>query len=466
MRYERIVGVALAALLALGCSCGGGVCKLGDAKACPSDQLCEAVRGKTDGLCTPPVQIQGRVLDLATSTGIGNATVTALDENGAPAGLVAVSEGDGKYALSIPSERLDDKGTPAGRKVTLRAAAANYQPFPSGIRIALPVDTTGAAQASAGKPWVVSGPLTDVGLEALSVVEKGRPSISGTVEVIAGQRGILVVAEASGVGASAIADTLGRFTVFNVVPGVYQVQAYARGSNYTAAPVTVGTGKDATGVEIKKSTASTATLSGSAQIVAGTGQTSVVMVVESTFNDKLARGEVPPGLRAPDPGIAPNVSGAFSIAGVPDGKYVVLAAFENDGLVRDPDPNIAGTQVQHLTVNGGVASATPAFKVTTAIVALSPGGGDAIDEVGGTPEFVWQPYASAKTYGLIVLDGSGFTVWDAGTVLAVSGSNVKVTYAGPPLKTGGIYQWRATAKGTPGNPLSQTEDLKGLFRVK
>jgi hypothetical protein len=42
-------------------------------------------------------------------------------------------------------------------------------------------------------------------------------------------------------------------------------------------------------------------------------------------------------------------------AGVPDGKYVALAAFENDGLVRDPDTSIGGTQIVHLTVSGATA---------------------------------------------------------------------------------------------------------------
>ena len=38
---------------------------------------------------------------------------------------------------------------------------------------------------------------------------------------------------------------------------------------------------------------------------AGTG-TSVILVVESTFDPVFLRGETPPGLRAPGPGIAPD----------------------------------------------------------------------------------------------------------------------------------------------------------------
>jgi hypothetical protein len=97
------------------------------------------------------------------------------------------------------------------------------------------------------------------------------------------------------------------------------------------------------------------------------------MVVDSTFNATLVRGDVPPGLRAPDSGTAPNIDGAWTIAGIPDGKYVVLAAFENDGLVRDPDPNISGTQIQRVTVANGALSAAPAFKVTAAVQMVGPG---------------------------------------------------------------------------------------------
>ena len=95
-------------------------------------------------------------------------------------------------------------------------------------------------------------------------------------------------------------------------------------------------------------------VSGSVSIVNAPGgsMTSVVLVVASTFNEAMKRGEVPPGLRAPKAGV-PSVSGAFAIDGVPDGNYVVLAAFENDSLVRDPDTSIGGTQIQRVQIGDG-----------------------------------------------------------------------------------------------------------------
>jgi hypothetical protein len=353
--------------------------------------------------------------------------------------------------------------------VSLRAAAKNYFNFPTGVRISLPIDTSSAAQANGSSPYLISGGLADIGLIALSNTAQGRPSISGTVEVSPSQMGVLVVGEANNVTISAIADFNGSFTLFNVPPGSVHVQAYSRGTNYTAVDLSVQAGVDTSGVQIRKSGAPTATLNGTVNLVAGApGPTSVILVVESTFNASVIRGEAPPGLRAPDPGTAPNVTSAWSIAGVPDGRYVVLAAFENDGDVRDPDPNIAGTQIPHIAISGGavVNGVQPSFKVTSAVGMISPGAGDGMDLTAAQPTFTWQAYPSARTYDLTLFDAMGNTVWTK-TVTAVTGQNNAATYDGAmPLVSGRIYQWRALAKGNAGNPISQTEELRGVFRVQ
>src|SRR6185436_16665696 len=101
-------------------------------------------------------------------------------------------------------------------------------------------------------------------------------------------------------------------------------------------------------VNLKDTGKATATVSGQIDIVAGGmgTTTSIILAVDETFDPNAARGEAPPGLR-----VAP-VSGAFSIPNVPDGNYVVLAAFENDFLTRDPDVSIGGTSIVHITVAG------------------------------------------------------------------------------------------------------------------
>jgi hypothetical protein len=464
---KRIVPVVLALLTA---ACGDDKeCKLDDPKSCAENLVCERVTGQEQPMCFAPVAVEGKVFDLTSSAAVANAEVTAVDINGAPVSGVAVSGADGRYSLRIPAERSDDKGTPIGARLTLRAGAQDYVPFPSGLRVALPIDTGAAASAGEEKPWVFSSAQTDVGLIGVPVAERGRPAVSGTVALGAGQSALIVV-EGNGKAYSSVADTSGKWKVFNVAPGGgYKAQAYVKGANFTPADVTVQAGTETTGVAIQRAGDSAATLSGTIQLVAGANGagTSVVMVVESTFNSALARGEVPPGLRAPDPGIAPNISGAFSITGVPDGKYVVLAAFENDGNVRDPDPNISGTQIARITVANGTPSASPAFKVTGAIQMVGPGA-EVSEQVVGTPKFTWKPYSSARSYELRVFDSQGTTVWENLAVSDVKNAegNIEVTYGGPALTPGIVYQWRATAKGNAGNPISLTEELRGLFTVQ
>src|SRR5262249_17761887 len=142
------------------------------------------------------------------------ARVVAVDANGAPVSAVATSGADGTYELGIPTKRTDD-GKPTGAKLTLRADAAGYYTFPSGIRQALPIDTSSPAETS--KEFVVSSALTDIGLIVLAGAPTG--SIAGTAAVPASRTGVLVAAESGGAAFTAIADTSGAYKIFNVPAG-------------------------------------------------------------------------------------------------------------------------------------------------------------------------------------------------------------------------------------------------------
>lgn len=466
---KRIIP-ALAALLV---ACVGNTeCRLDDPRSCSSGLVCEQVSGEDVPQCFAPVQVEGKVFDLLSGQPVAGAEVTALTINGTAVTGVAVSGVDGHYTLPIPTERSDSEGTPVGTRVTLRAAARNYRPFPSGVRISLPLDTTGATSAGNEQPWVLASAQTDVGLSAGLSAERFWLNVSGTVEVPAGKPALVVI-EGNGRVYSAVTDASGTFRVFNVTPGSgYTVQAYVKGANYTQVDLQVpSSGMDVSSVSLRRAGDASAVLNGNVQWVAGANSagTSVVMMVESTFHDLLVRGEVPPGLRAPDPDLAPTVTGAFSISGVPDGKYVVLAAFENDGNVRDPDPNISDMQLVHLTVANGIPSLSPSFKVTGAIEIVSPGAGEATDQVTFPPKFRWKPYPSASSYEVRLFDSQGSEVWENLAVAAdaQNGSGVvQAAYTGKALIRGLTYQWRATAKDTAGTPISSTEDLRGLFIVQ
>ena len=403
----------------------------------------------------PPVMLRGHVVS-SSGAPIPDAVVSAQDVNDQPITTTDVTDVNGAYELDVSRAR--------NSAVKLRAAAAGYESFPSGIRRSLPIDLSGAVRQ--GEVLVVSGLETEVTLEPLASAS-GLGSISGTVEGV----GALVVAEGP-VVRSAVSDINGPYVIFNLPAGSYQVKAYAAGSQFIPVSTNVVDGVQTTDVDLARSGGATGSVSGNVNMVNAPGGsvTSVVLVVASTFNDVTLRGDVPPGLRAPRTG-SPNVSGSFTIDNVPDGTYKVLAAFENDGLVRDPDPNIAGTQIVEVTVAGNATSLPTSFKITGALDVTSPGGGDAPTAVSGTPTFIWADDSSEDYYTLEVIDTRGIIIWSDPDVPGVSGSpTVSVVYAGPALELGHTYQFRATSWRSSGGqdpgPISSTEDLKGVFIIQ
>ena len=221
-------------------------------------------------------------------------------------------------------------------------------------------------------------------------------------------------------------------------------------------------------LDIKKKTGTvTGTVSGSVNIVnPGAGDaTSIVLVPESLFHETLKKGILVPGLRAPESGDF-NIKGAYTITGVPEGSYVVLAAFENDYLVRDPDPNIAGTQIVHVTMPdaGSYDKSIDAFKVTGSLDIVFPGAGDAPDALSNLSEVVFVDDSSEDQYMLVLYNMYGDTIWEKTIPGQSGGANVTVPYDGPALENGVYYQWNVTSFHN-GGPISTSEDLKGIFYV-
>jgi hypothetical protein len=455
---------AVTLLAALMCvyACGGdddAACDPVAGRGCSDGKVCERTTGGGEPLCAPPVVLRGKVFALAGGAGIAGARVVAVDANGAPASTVAVTASGGTYELAIPSERNPD-GSLVGGTVTLRADASSYQGFPAGIRQSLPI-SLGSASATGGKLVVMSA-LTDVGLIALPGA--GTGSIAGKIEVPPSRAGVLVVAEgAGGVASTAIADTGGDYRIVNVAPGSFTVKAYARGVSFTTAQAQVVAGQAAS-AHLTLADQATASVTGKIEITnPGSGShTSVILVVESTFSEALGRGESPPGLRAG------SVSGDFTIEGVPAGRYVVLAAFENDDLVRDPDTGIGGTAiVRQEVVAGQDVTISESFKVTGALDVIGPGR-DGPESVTGTPMLSWVDDSSEEEYRLVVFDALGSPIWDK-TVPRETGRNPVIPYEGPALQSGMFYQFRALSMRTKGGaglrPISATEDLRGVFFV-
>ena len=191
----------------------------------------------------------------------------------------------------------------------------------------------------------------------------------------------------------------------------------------------------------------------------------MILVVASTFEPTPVRAEAPAGLRKT------GVSSAFSIEGVPAARYAVLAAFENDQLVRDPDVGIGGTNVVFIDVGGagGTVSLPESFKVTEALGVISPGA-QGIEQIpGGAVNLVWNDDSSEDGYELRVYDALGTLVHENKQVPLVTGSPT-VTYAldASKLTPGMLYQLRAFSfKNRQGGRtyISMTEDLKGVFQI-
>jgi hypothetical protein len=437
-------------------------CKPDDASTCADGLVCEQV-GTTKHSCLAPVSVSGRVYDALDGTALAGATVVGLDSNSAVRTRVVLSGADGHYTLPVSVARKDD-GSPATDAIVLHVAALDHQPFATAPRSALPIDLS-TAQAS-GSTYAVSNAATDVALLPLPAAQRGGATVQGKVSA-GSPAGVLVLALANGhVVASAISDVDGAFTIFNVTPGTVELQGYRSGLVVQPASLQLAAAGQ-TGVVLSTTTGPLATVHGSINIVDAPGgsSTSVILAVASTFDPKAVRGDAPAGLRVG------NVSGAFNITGVPPGRYAVLAAYENDGLVRDPDQAIAGTDIVFVDVPaaGGDVNLPQSFKVTGALAVASPGA-NGVDVVQpGSTSLSFSDDSSEDGYELRVYDGFGSLVHENTALPRVSGgATVQYTLDTSGFTRGMLYQFRAVSYREAKSArtyISATEDLKGVFQI-
>jgi hypothetical protein len=468
MRLSALVASTLFLTLALSGCDGDDECTIGSAEGCDEGLVCESFEGEEAPRCTQPVVIEGMVFDILSEAAIADARVVALDANGAARSGVAFTDAAGNYSLQVSVPR-DAEGVPTSDAITLRVDADAYETFPKAPRQALPVEIEGATQEE--EQWVVMNVSTNVGLIPLD--DDTGSTISGRVDH-ADPGGVLVVAEQGGTAVStSITGTDGAFTLYNVPAGSTLVEGFRGGLH--AGPVTVEAVADGvTDVILPGTSEGLATVSGSVQIVNPEGgtDTSVILVLESTYNETTTRGETPSGLRA-----AP-VTGAFTIENVPPGRYVVLAAFENDLLVRDPDTSIGGTAIVHITVEGADLEISEGFKVTGGLQVISPGGADVtgLQVVTTVPDLQWVDDSSEDGYELRVYDALGNEIWmDRGEATDTQENLGPFTGGGNPtyslsangvtLEPGMIYQFRVWSHKD-GVFISATEDLLGVFQYQ
>ena len=437
----------VAALSAVG-ACGpdlgdGGIegCDVAKQLGCAGGTVCEEIEGG-DPACFEPVVLVGELHDASTEKPIGDARVIAVDEAGLAISAATITRVDGSYRLQVPVTR-DASGAPVSRLFKLRIEAEGYLPFPRA-----PLDTpTFDTKAAVAPSFEITDERASVGLIHLTDTG-GDGTITGRI-TSDDPRGTLVVVA----GATGMADLDGEYVVYNVKPGNLKVLAFKQGVNFDIGTANL-LASSSEEVDLASNAQPTGVVSG---IVSGaTSPTSVILVLEDTFDPVTVRGEAPPGLRIE------GVSTTFSVAGVPNGKYVVLPGFYDDGLVRDPNDAVGGTPLAKITVNGSNVALDMPLAVKQALDVVSPGA-NTIDTVAGTPKLLWEADPSADAYHVEVFTMLGAPVWETtGAFAPADGKPATVDYAGPPLEHGGLYQFRVTSTLT-GAPLRRTEDLKGLF---
>jgi hypothetical protein len=447
-----------------GMACVGGTCHV----ACEEDDDCEGDYVCEYGGCVWPTTVLGEVYDSDTLEPIEGARVVVIDNDTmAAAAPVAITDERGMF-----SQRVVLRQDQESMGFTLRVAAEGYMPFPDPpLRPAIP-DQVYRYHPSEVYPVAL---IYDASLEGLG-------SISGTVTSEgSGMGGLLIVAAGGPEDLSTVTDIDGSYVLLNVPDATWDLAALMGGLTRGEAPgVEVAGGADVTGVDMTVDPNPGGAVTGSVNHVAGGQPPSSVVLFY-------------PGTQEAVPGLRVMAEGNFEIAEVPDGEYDVYATYDNDCNVLDPDPQLAHTAIQHVTVSGAPVELDTVFNITDAIFLTGIWSGDpevtecSHDDnsihivtygIDDTPVFTWDDYpGSTQGYAIEVLDVLGNVVWggfetDGTPIVTFDNHETETTYDGDPLEGGLNYRWTVWAMANDsGTPLgfrfiSTSENLRGLFEIR
>lgn len=438
----------------------------GEGALCAESLSCDPLADGSGHVCGEPPTVSGVVTDALSGEVVAGGRVVVLAADGSPVGDVVFTNDAGEYSTTVSAPRNPDGSVASDAKWTLNVSAQGYQVFPAGPRPAVPIF---ANQISAEGELRAAN--TEVALLPIENPELFARQISGTISA-PNPGGTLLVAEGGAAPAPyAIAGRSGEFTLFNVPSNAFDVAGYKRGQQLEPEHVDVSE-DSAEAVTLEPSDVPLGSVSGNVNIVNAPGGslTSVVLVPASVFDSTLQRGPIPLGLRAPGLPEAPSINGAFAFSDVPLGDYMVLAAFENDSLVRDPDSSIGGTSLQQVSVASGESvTMGESFKITEHLAIVAPGA-DMPESVSGAVVFEWADDSSEDRYELELYTALGDLVWEDRAIPKVSGSDtVELSYGGPALVPGMIYQFRVTSfRDQQSGPtaISRSEDLRGVFEYR
>ena len=439
-KTTRLIILFLALLVALGLSgCGGG----GGSSAPPTGALNITI---VDGTTANPQE------------GIADARVILLDVESEP---VQTYVTDNTGIVSQSKLPIGD--------YQLKISAQGYNSSPPPRVPPLPVK-------------VKQGETTTATIELFPIDNNlVVGAISGTVSSGGNPvAGALVIAMGAGVSYTTISAANGSYVLYNVVEGNVDVTAYIKGLNFpTLSAVTVTADTTTTNQNLVASGVANGTISGNIQFVAG----GTAQATDITLIDRETR-EVIPGLR-----VYTDANNNYTMSGLPNGDFEIIASMLNDGNVIDPDEAVTQGDPLVTVTDGVVDPSTRSFKITGAVVMDTPStpANNVVPELTATPTFTWHSessYSSASGFAIEVINESGDAVWggfggldpvEGVPTVTVSGGTYTIPYAGPALQPGRYYQLRIYAMKDDNDAIlypngykliSVTENLDGVFKVK
>ena len=292
--------------------------------------------------------------------------------------------------------------------------------------------------------------------------------------------GALVIADGEWDSYTTISAADGSYVLHNVEEGFADVTAYINGLNFpTLSAIIVTADNTTTSQDLVASDVSNGTISGNVQFVAG----GITQTTDITLIDLVTR-EVIPGMR-----VYTDLNNNYTMSGMPNGIYEIIASMLNDDNVIDPDEAVTQGDPLVTVINGIVDPPTRGFKITGAIVMDTPATpvNNEVTVLTATPTFTWHSessYSSVDDFAIEVINESGETVWggfggldpvEGIPTVTVPGGIYTINYAGPELQSGRYYQLRIYAMKDDNDVISYpngyklisvTENLDGVFKLE
>jgi hypothetical protein len=292
--------------------------------------------------------------------------------------------------------------------------------------------------------------------------------------------GALVIAELDGDSYTTISAADGSYILHNVEEGSADITAYIKGLNFPTLSAVIVTADTTTNdQDLFASDVANGTISGTLQFVAG----GTDLTTDITLIDRVTR-EVIPGMR-----VYTDASNNYTMSGLPNGDFEIIASMLNDNNVIDPDEAVTQGDPLVTVTNGIVDPSTRSFKVTGAVVMDTPSTpfDNMVPVLTATPTFTWHSessYSNANDFAIEVINEYGETVWggfggldpvEGVPTVTVPGGTYTIDYAGPALQSGRYFQLRIYAMKNDNNAIlypngykliSVTENLDGVFKVE